>query len=171
VVGETVTQEPVTAVAGTRVAGPGPVNVGGQATQAALTPTSTVEPTATPVPPTVTAVPDDEEDEPDPTATPEPEPTATPEPTAVTGPQAVIVGPRTAEVGQSATYTADTGTGNRLRVDWQTPNGFVPIQPGFSITFGSAGCYSISMTATFSDSPQLSTSIVVSVGGADCGVG
>ncbi len=163
----TPTQEMVTAVAGTRIPGPGPVNVGGQATQAAQTPTA--QPTATAIPPTATNVPAN--NDPDPTAIPEPEPTSTPEPTpvptAVTGPRAVILGPRTAEPGSTEVYSADTG--GALRVDWQTPGGPKPISPAVAVTFGSAGCYPISMTATFSDSPTQSTSIVVSVGGADCG--
>lgn len=163
---ETVTQEPVTAVAGTRVAGP--VNVGGQATQAALTPTSTPEPTSTPVPPTATTAPAQDND-PDPTATPEP--TSTPEPTATpteaAGPRATILGPRSAEVGESISFSVDTGGGD-LRVDWDTPQGRKTIVRGFSITFNAPGCYPISVTATFPSGP-ISNSTVVSVGGADCG--
>jgi 2-succinyl-6-hydroxy-2,4-cyclohexadiene-1-carboxylate synthase len=166
---ESPTMEQVTAVAGTRVAGPGPVNVGGQATQAALTPTVGVA--ATTVPPTATPTTAPAQTNPEPTATPEPEPTSTPEPTptAVSGPRAVIVGPRTAEVGQQVTYIAETG-GGALRVDWQTPTGPVPIQPGISVTFGAAGCYPIGLTATFPlPTGQISSSIVVAVGGEDCG--
>lgn len=178
---ETPTEPLITAVAGTRIPGPAPVNVGGQATQAALTPTAAASatPTATPAPPTATPTArptQDNDDEPTatatPTPTPEPEPTeaptATPEPTEASGPRAVILGARTAEVGETVTFRADTGSGNRLRVDWSTPNGPVPIQPGISVTFPAPGCYTVGMTATFTDSPQLSTFAVIAVGGATC---
>lgn len=169
------TEPLITAVAGTRIPGPGPVNVGGQATQAALTPTAAPTDTATPTPvqPTQTPTPrpTEADDEPTSTPTPEPEPTeaptATPEPTEASGPRAVILGARTAEVGETVPFRADTG-GDHLRVDWTTPNGPVPIQPGISVTFPAPGCYTVGMTATFTDSPQLSTFAVIAVGGATC---
>ena len=168
---ETPTNEPITAVAGTRVAGPGPVNVGGQATEAALTPAPTATETPTPAPVTATNPP--AQNNVAPTSTPEPAPTSTPEPTATptvaSGPRAVILGPRSVGAGETATYTADTG-GGAFRVDWQTPTGPVPIAPGVSITFGAAGCYTVGLTATFPlPTGQISSSITVSVGGADCG--
>jgi 2-succinyl-6-hydroxy-2,4-cyclohexadiene-1-carboxylate synthase len=161
----TATSVPVTAVAGTRIAGPGAVlpaqplptstSAAPSATPAAAAPTATQRPAATS---TATI---------EPTATPVPSPTATSTPS---GPRAAINGPTTASVGDSVTFfDASSPPASVVRVDWIVPGGgAVAIVPSVRVTFPSAGCYTITLKATFASGPK-TASHNVSVGGATCG--
>jgi hypothetical protein len=169
----TATSVPVTAVAGTRIAGPGAV------LPVQPLPTSTsAAPSATPAqaspaaaPPTATQRPGDptatSTAPPEPTSTPVPSPTSTATPS---GPTAAISGPSSAAVGDTVTFV-DTSSpaASVVRVDWTLPGGGVAaIVPSVQVKFTSPGCYTVSLKVTFA-SVVKTASHNVSVGGATCG--
>ncbi|MGH2607779.1 MAG: PKD domain-containing protein, partial [Tepidiformaceae bacterium] len=132
---------------------------------ASTTPTSAggaVEPTAT-------------EGEPEPTPLVQATPTPASEPTASatatpSGPWVQVSGPTTAEVGEAVTFSASHSP-DAIRLDWAASNGTsAPIVPAFTVTFGTAGCHSVTVTALFPEGARASTQ-VVAVGVESCGLG
>ncbi|MCS7294022.1 MAG: alpha/beta fold hydrolase [Dehalococcoidia bacterium] len=133
----------------------------------AATPTATpTVATATPVPPTATATPRP------PTSTPTPAPTATPTPTPQS-PQARIVGPASAAVGERVTFSnASTGIAGAelLDVSWIATGGrFTSWSEGeATIEFEKPGCYEVFLVLVFSNEQRLSASHAIAVGDAAC---
>jgi 2-succinyl-6-hydroxy-2,4-cyclohexadiene-1-carboxylate synthase len=168
----TATPAPVTAVAGTRVAGPAalPAQPLPTATAASTAPaTSSTAATATATRPAAASTPE-------PTATPEPTVAPTSSPTATpTGPRAAISGPSTAAVGQSVTFVdVSSPTAGVLRVQWATSGGTLnTTNPSAAqITFPATGCYTVTLTAFFAlPTGAKTTTLNVAVGGASCGGG
>ncbi|MCZ2108424.1 MAG: alpha/beta fold hydrolase [Dehalococcoidia bacterium] len=173
----------VTAVAGTRVAGPNAIEPGSPApspvvvtTTATTTPatatataTSTPQAAATPVraantpAPTLT-----------PTPTPTPAPTNTPTPSATprpAGPYAAMSGPTRVAVGETATFIDASGPGaDTLKSDWAT-SGEVVSQTNASVLrvhFSTPGCYTVSITTYFRGGVSRTASTVVAAGDVDC---
>jgi 2-succinyl-6-hydroxy-2,4-cyclohexadiene-1-carboxylate synthase len=169
----TATSVPVTAVAGTRVAGPGAV------LPAQPLPTSTsAAPSAIPAQGSPAAAPTATQRPAESTSTATTEPTATPVPSPTptatpSGPTAAISGPSSAAVGATATFVdSSTPRASVLRVQWATSGGALSTTnpSAAQVTFPAAGCYTITLTTYFANSPGAKTvSQNVSVGGATCG--
>lgn len=184
----TPTREVITAVAGTRVAGPGNPTViaaNASATAAALavsptastpttvaaTATPTTRPAATPTRmATATATPTER-----PTEIPTPSPTpATPAaipatPTRI-GPAAVVRGPERVEVGQSGTFVDGSSPGTDVQQRaWSVSAPATVIDQSNAavivVKFPNAGCYYISLSVSFKNQPSVfSASQPVAVG-------
>ena len=145
-------------------------------TVAAARPSTESEGTATPtaegalVPPADDA--DGEPAGPDPTEitdeTPEPTVDAVESPTPTpSGPWVRISGPAAAAVGEPITFSASESVG-ALRRDWSASNGAAAAHTSwFTVTFATAGCHSVTVTALFPSGSTASTQ-VVAVGVESC---
>ncbi len=175
----------VTAVAGTRVAGPNaigsaspapsPVVTTATAALASPSPTATAASTNTPAP---TATPTRAANTPTRTATPTPTetptPANTPTPTATPpppGPYAALNGPASVAVGETGTFIDASGpNADILTWKWGTSGEVVP-QTNASVLrvrFSAPGCYTVSVTTYFRNGVSRSASLAVAVGEAAC---
>jgi 2-succinyl-6-hydroxy-2,4-cyclohexadiene-1-carboxylate synthase len=181
---DSVTREIVTAVAGTRAAGPNaplavvtitapPETATVLAAAVTSAPVATEAPAATSAPaaPTPASAPADTPVA-TPATTPSPAPTAdaTPAPTAQ-GPYAAVGGPVTAAVNEVVTFVSMSVPGaDVLRWSWST-SGVVAPQPNIAVLrvrFPNAGCQTVGLTVVFKGGAQKSATMTVAVGGAIC---
>ncbi len=182
----TPTSDIVTAVAGTRIAGPGNAGVASQTSAASLNATGVATPpslarsaTASPATPTATSMPTGTPTrEPAPSATPAPTSTSIPAPTTVpptvSGPAAGISGPASAAPGDAVTFvdTSRPGADTQNRA-WSASGGAQIVATSnaaaVQVQFPGAGCYTVSLSVSFRGQPSTySASLPVAVGGALC---
>lgn len=177
----------VTAVAGTREAGPNAIGSASPAPSPVVT-TATItaaspSPTATPSAsntntPAPTATPTRAANTPTPTSTPTPTetptPANTPTPTATPpppGPYAAIGGPASVAVGETATFIDGSGpNGDVLKAEWSTTGEVVPQTNAavLRVHFSAPGCYTVSVTTYFRNGVSRSASLAVAAGQATC---
>lgn len=119
--------------------------------------TQTAEPTEAPSPAT------------EPSATlPPASPTPAPSPTVPAGPFAAISGPAQVDPGVPVTFKNASGGGAILGQSWSVLGSSGNLGPAATVTFPSAGCYSVAITTFFAGGLEASAAMSVSVGGASC---
>jgi hypothetical protein len=159
-------------VSGARTQGAGAATVSPTAvrTLAGAAPSSPVAATATLAAPTVAPT---KSAATAPPATPTPAPTATstsvPATSTPSGPYASFGGPAKADAGTPVTFV-DSSNPTPFNWTWSASNGAGSNHtPSFTVAFGSPGCYSVTLTAFFSSTPnQLTATKTIAVGGAQC---